>query len=98
MPYETVQTLCTGLSGVSLGSEGTHTVTNHLAEGPSIADVAPSRDEVIDLVARVAARWHRRPSMMLAIDGAQVPTRPASAQGRRGGRKRQRTKLALWKG
>ena len=36
--------------------------------------------------------------MVLAIDGADVPTRPEAAKGRRPGRKKKRAKRARWKG
>ena len=36
--------------------------------------------------------------MVLAIDGADIPTRPETAKGRRPGRKKKRAKRARWKG
>jgi hypothetical protein len=36
--------------------------------------------------------------LVLAIDGAEVPTRPETAKGRRPGRKKVRAKRARWTG
>ena len=75
-----------------------HTFTNHVAEGLTVLDVAPSRDEIERRIAEVAAGRWRRPVLVLGIDGAYVPTRPESARGRRPGQGRQRAKRALWRG
>ena len=83
---------------VGLGSERMHTVTNEAAEGLTVLDVTPSRDEIARHIAAVAAGRFRRPVLVLGIDGAYVPTRPDSARGRRPGQGRQRAKRALWRG
>src|SRR6267143_4145884 len=75
-----------------------HTCTNHVAEGLTVLDVAPSRDEIERRIAEVAAGRFRRPVLVLGIDGAYVPTRPESARGRRPGQGRHRAKRALWQG
>jgi hypothetical protein len=98
VPYADAQTLCSDLTGVGLGSERMHTLTNHVAEGLTVLAVAPSRDEIERRLAAVAAGRHRRPVLVLGIDGADVPTRPASARGRRPGQGRQRAKRARWHG
>ena len=98
VPYEEAQTLFSDLTGVGLGSERMHTLTNHMAEGLTVLDVAPSRDEIERRIAAVAAGRHRRPVLVLGIDGAYVPTRPDSARGRRPGQGRQRAKRARWHG
>ena len=60
-----------------------HTMTNQAAEGLTVLDVAPSREEIERHVALVAANRCRRPVLVVGIDGAYVPTRPESARGRR---------------
>jgi len=60
--------------------------------------VAPTREEIDAKVAAVAGGKRRRPVMVLAIDGAHVPTRPESAKGSRPGRKQTRAKRARWQG
>jgi hypothetical protein len=86
------------LTGVGVGSERMHTCTNHVAEGLTVLDVAPSRDEIERRIAQVAAGRLRRPVLVLGIDGASVPTRPERARGRRPGPGRHRAKRALWHG
>jgi hypothetical protein len=61
-------------------------------------EVAPSREDLAARIAAVATGQTWRPILVLAIDGAAVPTRPATAQGRRPGRKKVRAKRARWTG
>jgi uncharacterized protein YegL len=64
-----------------------------------ILDVAPSVEEVKRKIREVGGggkKW--RPIMVLATDGAHVPTRPESAKGKRRGRKKVRIKRANWEG
>jgi hypothetical protein len=98
LPYGTAQTVFRDLTGVSMGSERLHTKTNQVAEGLTVLDVAPSREEIEQRIAEVAAGQRRRPVVVLGIDGAYVPTRPDSARGRRPGRGRHRAKRARWQG
>jgi hypothetical protein len=98
VPYETARELFTELTGMSLGTERLHTVTNAVAEGLTVLDVAPTRLEIEAQIAAVAAGKRRRPILILALDGAYVPLRPESARGRRPGRKKQRAKRTHWQG
>jgi len=98
VPYETARELFRELTGVPLGTERLHTVTNTVAAGLGVLDVAPTRREIEEQIAAVAAGRRQRPILVLAIDGAQVPTRPEAAQGSRPGRKKQRAKRAPWQG
>jgi hypothetical protein len=81
-----------------MASEGMHTLTNQAAEGLTVLDVAPSRDEIERRIALVAAGRFRRPVLVLGIDGAYAPTRPESARGRRPAQGRHRAKRPRWKG
>jgi hypothetical protein len=58
----------------------------------------PSRDEIARRVAEVAAGRFRRPLLVLGIDGAFVPTPPASAREHRPGRRGKRAKRAVGRG
>ena len=98
VPYETARALFGDLTGLPLGTERLHTLTNAVAEGLGVLDVAPTRREIEAQIAAVAAGRRQRPILVLAIDGAQVPTRPDTARGRRPGRKKQRAKRARWQG
>jgi hypothetical protein len=85
MPSEEAQTLFSDLTGVELGSERLHTCVPQAAEGLTVLDVAPSREDMARrLEALATGRW-RRPVVGLGIDEAYVPTRPASARERPGG-------------
>jgi hypothetical protein len=96
LPYDTASTLFGRLSGLDVSSERMHTVTNQVAEGLSVLDVAPSREEIDQRVAQVAQGRFRRPVLVLGIDGAYVPSRPESARGRRPGQARHRARRARW--
>src|SRR5918993_2436043 len=97
LPYETASTLFGRLTGLGVSSERMHTLTHQAAEGLTVLDVAPSRDPIDQLVAKVAAGRFRRPVLVLGIDGAYVPSRPESARGRRPGQSHQRAKRAQWR-
>jgi hypothetical protein len=97
LPYETASALLARLSGITVSSERLHTLTNQVAEGLSVLDVAPSRDAFDQRVAQVAAGRFRRPVLVLGIDGAYVPSRPESARGRRSGQARYRARRAQWR-
>lgn len=98
VPYDEAHTLLSDLTGLEISRERMHTLTNHVAEGLTVLEVAPSREEIERRIAAVAAGRHRRPVLVLGIDGAYVPTRPDSARERRPGRRGKRAKRALWRG
>ena len=97
MPYETASAMLERLSGIVVSSERVHTLTNQVAEGLSVLDVAPSRDAIDQRVAQVAAARFRQPVLVLGIDGAYVPSRLESARGRRWGQARFRARRARWR-
>jgi hypothetical protein len=97
VPYDTASTLFGRLSGLAISSERLHTLTNQVAEGLSVLDVAPSRDDIALRVAQVAAGRFRRPVLVLGIDGAYVPSRPDEARGRRPGQAHSRARRARWR-
>jgi len=98
VPYETAEELFRELTGVELSTARMHELTNTVAEGLGVLDVAPAREEIAAKIAQIAAGRRWRPVVVLAVDGADVPTRPETAKGRRPGRKRQRAKRAHWQG
>jgi hypothetical protein len=97
VPYETASRLFGQLSGIPVSGERMHTFTHQVAEGLSVVEVAPSREEIERRVAQVAAGRFRRPVLVLGIDGAYVPSRPESARGRRPGQARHRARRARWR-
>jgi hypothetical protein len=97
VPYETASTLFGRLTGIPVSSERMHTFAHQAAEGLSVVEVAPSREEIDQRVGQAAAGRFRRPVLVLGIDGAYVPSRPASARGRRPGLARHRARRARWR-
>jgi hypothetical protein len=98
VPYEPAQALFGELTGLHFGSERMHTMTNQVAEGLTVLDVAPSRREIERRIAAISAGRFRRPVLVLGIDGAYVPTRPDSARASQEGRRQTRAKRARWRG
>ena len=98
IPYETACELFEELTGLPLSAHTAHAVTQAVAEGLTVLEVAPSREEIVAKIVAVAKRQPWRPILVLAIDGAEVPTRPEVAKGRRPGRKKVRAKRARWTG
>ena len=98
VPYETACELFAELTGLKLSEQTAHALTNEGTEGVGVLEVAPTREEILAQVAQVASGGRRRPILVLAIEGAYVPTRPERAKGRRPGRKKQRAKRARWQG
>jgi len=86
------------LTKVSLRDSTLHEVVGEISEGVGVLEVAPTAQEIGEKVERVAQGKSWRPIVVLAIDGAQVPTRPERARGTRPGRKKQRANRAHWRG
>jgi hypothetical protein len=98
IPYETACALFEELTGLPLSAHTAHDVTPAVAAGVTVLDVASSQEEILAKIAAVAEGQPWRPILVLAIDGADVPTRPGTAKGRRPGRKKARAKRARWTG
>jgi hypothetical protein len=98
VPYATACELFAELTGLKLSEQTAHTLTNEVAEEVGVLEVAPSREEIATKVTEATAGKRRRPIMVLAIDGAYMPTRPERAKGRRPGRKTARAKRPRWQG
>jgi hypothetical protein len=98
VPYETACELFEELTGLPLSAHTAHEVTQAVAAGLTVLDVAPSREEILAKITAIAAGQPWRPLLVLAIDGADVPTRPEMAKGRRPGRKKARANRARWTG
>jgi hypothetical protein len=98
VPCATAQALCTPRPGRPVSDPTSHAVAGErspqlggLAGSPTAAEMAPRR-------AATAAGKTWRPSMVVALDGACVPTRPAQAKGEATGRQRTRARRAGWQG
>jgi hypothetical protein len=98
VPFETAQDLFFQLTGLSLSDHTTHQVVGELGQGLGVLEVSPTAEEVAQRVTVVAQGKKQPPIMVLAVDGAHVPTRPQGAKGPAKGRKRKRARRAGWQG
>ncbi len=98
VPFETAQELFAELTGLSLSDHTLHEVAGELSHELGVLEVSPTAAEIAHRVAEMAVGKTWRPVMVLAIDGAFVPTRPEQAKGQVAGRRRTRAKRAQWQG
>jgi hypothetical protein len=98
VPYEIACELFEELTGLPLSAHTAHEVTQGVAEGLTVLEVTPGREEILAKITAVAMGQPWRPILVLALDEADVPTRPETAKGRRPGRKKARAKRARWTG
>jgi Uncharacterised protein family (UPF0236) len=98
VPFQTAQELFTQLTGLSLSDHTIPTVAGELSQELGVLDVSPPATEIARRVAEMAAGQTWRPVLVLAIDGAFVPTRPEEAKGPAAGRQHTRAKRAPWQG
>jgi Uncharacterised protein family (UPF0236) len=98
VPFKTAQELFMELTGLSLSDHTLHEVTGELSHELGVLEVSPTAAEIAYRVAEMAAGKTWRPVMVLAIDGAYVPTRPEQAKGPATGCRRTRANRAGWHG
>jgi hypothetical protein len=98
VPFKTAQELFRELTGLPLSDHTLHEVTGELSHELGVLEVSPTAAEIAHRVAEMAAGKTWRPVMVLAIDGAFVPTRPVQAKGPATGRRRTRANRAGWQG
>jgi hypothetical protein len=98
VPFATAQELFTQLTGLSLSDHTIHAVAGELSHELGVLEVSPPAAEMAQRVAEMAAGKTWRPVMVLAIDGAFVPTRPEQAKGQVAGRRHPRAGRTGWQG
>jgi hypothetical protein len=81
-----------------LSGHTTHEVVEEVGQDLGVLDVSPTAEEIAQRVSKVAEGKKHSPIMVLAIDGAYVPTRPEGAKGPGKGKKRKRARRARWRG
>lgn len=84
MPFERASDLFKKATGVSFSDHRMHGLFASFAEEAGVEDVIPSAAEIERRIEEVSAAEGKRPVMVVAVDGAHAPTRPA------GGRKEKR--------
>jgi hypothetical protein len=98
LPSEMACELFEELTGLPLSAHTANEMSPGVAAGLTGLEVAPSREDILAKIAAVATGHTWRPILVLAIDGADVPTRPETAKGQRPGRTKVRAKRARWTG
>lgn len=98
MPYEEAARLLSKWTDAPLREGTLHAITTAVGANLGVLDVSPSAAEIQARIAQVASQQKGKPMGVLAIDGADVPTRPEGAKGKRAGRKKVRARRARWKG
>lgn len=98
VPFEIAQELFTQLTGLTLSDHTTHEVLGEVGQGLGVLEVSPTAEEISQRVAEVAQGKKQPPILVLAIDGAHVPTRPEEARGACKGKKRKRAQRAEGQG
>jgi hypothetical protein len=91
-PDETASERFEERPGLPLSPHTAHEVPPAVGEGLTGLAVAPRREEIV----ATGRPWG--PRLVLAMEGAEVPTRPETAQGRRPGRKQVQAQRARWTG
>jgi len=76
MPYETAKEAYERITGDQLSTHHMHDTVNGIGEQAGILDVCPSKEQIEEEIAQLSQGRHRRPVMMLGIDGAHGPMRP----------------------
>jgi hypothetical protein len=98
IPYKPGSELFQELTGVPLSDHTAHEMVAEVTSDLTMLEVIPSAPAIRDKITALAKDKKWRPIMVLAIDGAHVPTRPEEAKGTRPGRKKHRARRAAWKG
>jgi Uncharacterised protein family (UPF0236) len=86
LPYELASETYRRCTGAQFSDRSLHKSVNRVAESLDVLDVCPSKAEVEEKIARIAAGKRWRPVMMMTADGAQEPVRPEPSpwKGKRG--------------
>ena len=98
VPFETAQERCAELTGLSLSDHTGHAVGGELSYQLDVLEVRPTAAAMAERVAELAVGQTWRPVVVVASDGAFVPTRPEAAKGAVAGRRHARAKRAGWPG
>ena len=76
MPYESACETLERITGMDMSEHYIHSTTNEIADSIEMLDVFPTKEEIDKIIDELSHNSHRRPILMIAIDGAHAPTRP----------------------
>ncbi len=97
MPHQRASKLLDELTDASMSDCALHDVL-HRTGSLQVLHVCPDAADIQDRIAQAAAWRKWRPIVVLAIDAAEVPSRPETAKGTRPGRKKSRARRQRWQG
>jgi hypothetical protein len=97
MPHQRASTLLGELTDASMSDCVLHEVVQQMGT-VEVLQVCPSAEELHRRIAAAAEGRKWKPIVVLAIDAADVPSRPQTAKGTRPGRKKSRARRRRWKG
>lgn len=85
MPYVRAAELLEKATGIGFSEDTLHDLLAEFGSGLTLEEVIPERDEIARRIASIKEMGKRRPVLVVAADGAHVPTRPAPGRkGKRG--------------
>ena len=85
--YEVASETYERITGDKLSEQHMYETTNAIGEGLDILDVCPSKETINKLIDEMSEGKFRRPIIMIAIDGAHIPTRPEPTPHKRKGKR-----------
>ena len=85
MPYAKASELFVKSTGISFSENTMHDFLADFTEDLTLEEVIPSSEEIAQRIAKVKGAAKRRPVLVVATDGAHLPTRPLPGRkGKRG--------------
>ena len=97
MPHQRASKLLDEFTDASMSDCAIHETLQQTGS-LDVLQVCPEAAEIQDRIAQAAAGRKWRPIVVLAIDAADVPSRPQTAKGPRPGRKKSRARRKRWQG
>ena len=97
MPHQRASKLLDEFTDASMSDCAIHETLQQTGS-LDVLQVCPEAADIQDRIAQAAAGRKWRPIVVLAIDAADVPSRPQTAKGPRPGRKKSRARRKRWQG
>jgi hypothetical protein len=85
MPFSRAAELLSKSTGVSFSDQTLHDFLAEFTDGLTVEEVLPTAEDIADRISKVRGKAKRRPVLVVATDGAHLPTRPLPGRsGKRG--------------
>lgn len=93
MPFDLSAELFADLTGINVGEHYQHDTLTAVGEAATLECVIPDREEIVRRIEQAALTSNQLPILVVAADGAHMPTRPRSKRkGKRGAGRYQEAK------